>query len=266
MPESAPKVTAGHVYAALELRFQSPEWWVEREVTLRHRRLDLVAVQCWGQRRIVGVEVKVARSDWLAELARWEKHDEWASAVDQFFIAAPKGLVRPDELPRGWGLLELSGTTSLRLKVHAHGEAGAGALPREVTARFLLRAAREHAELRRRVDDAKARVRREVYAEVEARVRAEYAERAQAVDATTLDEAAKWRALVAAVGRERWWSERTIHEAVALLSSASSLTVVERARTDLAQLVTHVEQYRERLGEAAAVMKLASDVEARLRD
>ena len=66
-------------------------------------------MNCYNSRglEINGVEVKVSRSDWQRELKNPKKTEEgvWRYC-DRWWIAAPKGMVKPDELPLGWGLLE----------------------------------------------------------------------------------------------------------------------------------------------------------------
>lgn len=60
----------------------------------------------WRERHSIhGFEVKVSRSDWLAELADPEKAEAWARYCHYFWlVAADKSIVRND-LPTGWGLL-----------------------------------------------------------------------------------------------------------------------------------------------------------------
>lgn len=53
------------------------------------------------------VEVKVSRSDWLNEIKNPIKA-RLALAVSNFmWVAAPKGIVKIEELPHFWGLLEV---------------------------------------------------------------------------------------------------------------------------------------------------------------
>lgn len=68
-------------------------------------------------RILVGHEVKVSRSDWLRELAKPAKADTWADACHAWYIVAPPGVVKLDELPDGWGLLEPSPKLRTKLKV-----------------------------------------------------------------------------------------------------------------------------------------------------
>ncbi len=53
------------------------------------------------------VECKVSRSDFLADRAKpFRQKAELGVGCERFYLV-PRGLVRPDELPLGWGLLEL---------------------------------------------------------------------------------------------------------------------------------------------------------------
>ena len=53
------------------------------------------------------VECKVSRPDFLADRAKpFRLRPERAVGCERFFLA-PRGLIRADELPSGWGLLEL---------------------------------------------------------------------------------------------------------------------------------------------------------------
>lgn len=63
-------------------------------------RADLVS-----RRMLHGHEVKVSRGDWLRELRDPTKADTWRQYCDRWWLVAPAGVARPDELPTGWGLL-----------------------------------------------------------------------------------------------------------------------------------------------------------------
>lgn len=78
------------------------------EVTLGARRIDGLYCGFFGSRGrfLRGYEVKVARSDWLAELDQPAKAEAWEQNVHEWWIVAPDTtIVRPEELPPGWGLL-----------------------------------------------------------------------------------------------------------------------------------------------------------------
>jgi hypothetical protein len=55
------------------------------------------------------VECKVTRADFLADRAKpFRIKPESGVGCERFYLA-PAGLIRPDELPKGWGLLESRG-------------------------------------------------------------------------------------------------------------------------------------------------------------
>jgi hypothetical protein len=54
------------------------------------------------------VECKVSRADFLADAAKpWRQQPEAGIGAERYYLA-PQGLIAVDELPRGWGLLEIS--------------------------------------------------------------------------------------------------------------------------------------------------------------
>lgn len=67
-----------------------------------------------------GHEVKVSRGDWLAELRDPTKAEAFKRYMHHWWLVVPDAaIVRPGELPDGWGLLVKSGG-ALRAKVKAH--------------------------------------------------------------------------------------------------------------------------------------------------
>jgi hypothetical protein len=53
------------------------------------------------------VECKISRADFLADRAKpFRQKPDSAVGCERFYLA-PRDLIRPDELPSGWGLLEL---------------------------------------------------------------------------------------------------------------------------------------------------------------
>lgn len=86
-------------------------WLLVFEIANREgRRADAVAVDTRASRncKIVVFEIKATRSDWRAELRKRDKADLWVQLADEFYVvAAKRGIVEEDELPPGWGLLEL---------------------------------------------------------------------------------------------------------------------------------------------------------------
>ena len=65
------------------------------------------------------VECKVSRADFLADREKpFRKQPESGVGCERYYLAL-KGLVRTDELPVGWGLLEVSGNRIQRIKASA---------------------------------------------------------------------------------------------------------------------------------------------------
>lgn len=112
-----------------ELQGGGDEWSMLTEVELRvpkarayavghfgsnHRRIDVLLIRAWsavkgkgmttGHERIA-VEVKVSRSDYRNETDA-KRAPAWASA-HRCYYAAPAGIIAPETLPDGWGLIEV---------------------------------------------------------------------------------------------------------------------------------------------------------------
>lgn len=85
------------------------------------RRCDAVYVgfTTTSGRQMIGHELKVSRSDWIAELGRKNgKADEWADECHQWWlVVSDPGIVRAGELPDGWGLMS-PGRSVTRMTVH----------------------------------------------------------------------------------------------------------------------------------------------------
>jgi hypothetical protein len=79
--------------------------------TRRETYADAICVSCWPSRGIwiAGIEIKVHRSDWLRELKKPAKAEGIFNQVDYWWVAAPAGIVKVEELPKPWGLIECTG-------------------------------------------------------------------------------------------------------------------------------------------------------------
>lgn len=86
-----------------------------------NRICDYMAIDLWtggyGASRVGpmlhGHEVKVSRSDWLTELKDPEKAEAFRRYCDYWWlVVSEKSIVRPGELPEGWGLMVASGPST----------------------------------------------------------------------------------------------------------------------------------------------------------
>lgn len=69
-------------------------------------------------RILVGHELKISRADWLNELNKPGKADQWADQCHAWYLVVnDPAIVKPGELPAGWGLMS-PGTSRTRMAVH----------------------------------------------------------------------------------------------------------------------------------------------------
>lgn len=137
-------------------------------------RVDAVYVGFTSSRGelLTGHEIKVSRADWLHELDQPDKAEVWASQCHAWYAVAPDTtIIRPEELPHGWGLMVVNPRTRTRLDVIVKAAVDPDRQPSWLTAHSLLkkqdtRRAGEVAELRR---DAKRQAMEEMVAEMERR-------------------------------------------------------------------------------------------------
>ncbi|MCT1363940.1 hypothetical protein [Microbacterium sp. p3-SID131] len=89
------------------------------EVVLGSRRADALYVGFFQSRgkMLVGHELKVSRADWLHELDQPAKAEAWEPNCHSWYVVAPStDIVRPEELPHGWGLM-IPGRSRTRMTV-----------------------------------------------------------------------------------------------------------------------------------------------------
>lgn len=81
---------------------------------------DFIAIDKWPSSQAMhGCEVKVSRSDWLAELRQPEKAERIKRYCDYWWlVVSDSSIVKLSELPAGWGLL-VAGKAGLRARVKA---------------------------------------------------------------------------------------------------------------------------------------------------
>lgn len=111
----AKRWTEGAVAGMVAKRFPSPAFAFFTQVRngtgfarKQDRTADALAVSCYPSRGLylVGIEIKVSRSDWNKELANPEKAEAIQQYCRHWYVAAPKGVVPLGELPATWGLIE----------------------------------------------------------------------------------------------------------------------------------------------------------------
>lgn len=129
-------------------------------------------------RILIGHEIKVSRADWLTEIGKPHKADPWADSCHAWYVVAPStDIVKPEEVPDGWGLLVVNPRTRVRLTcaVKAKAKPAGWQPPWEAVRSFMarvdtLRAEDEHkvaADIRA---DLRANAEKQVEAEVERRL------------------------------------------------------------------------------------------------
>lgn len=138
-----------------------------------NRSADAIAMSLWPSRglKVIGFEIKISRSDWTRELKDPAKADAFIRYCDHWYIAALPGIVRADELPQLWGLMELQGEKMKVIKEAPLLEAGpldrtfVAAMMRRVGERDALAV---RATYRKELDEAIAREARRKDSEIKA--------------------------------------------------------------------------------------------------
>jgi hypothetical protein len=118
------KETTSRIIEALVLKHKPPEWagFAELAIGDRGQRFDFWAISCWmssKQFSVITYEVKASRSDFLTELKNPGKRKLAEDYSNETWFAAPKGIIKPQEVPDGWGLLEFSDCLAPRRTVQA---------------------------------------------------------------------------------------------------------------------------------------------------
>lgn len=77
------------------------------------RTCDALVMGTWKSNglHLHGFEIKVSRSDWLREIQDPSKAEAFAKHCHYWWIAAAPGIVKLEELPATWGLMEAAGET-----------------------------------------------------------------------------------------------------------------------------------------------------------
>lgn len=128
---------------SIKRRFSRPEWVLMFEYGAPQGQAvcDCIAVNTIASRnyKVVGMEFKASRSDWLREKRNPQKADYFVQRCDEWYIVAGGSFVDEDELPEGWGLLELKPNSEQIWKIRESNltEHQAGEFGRRFWVRFL---------------------------------------------------------------------------------------------------------------------------------
>ncbi|MBF9328509.1 hypothetical protein [Mycobacteroides chelonae] len=159
-------------------------------------------------RILIGHELKVSRADWLNELNKPGKADQWADQCHAWYlVVSDPAIVKDGELPPGWGLMS-PGRSKTRMTIHTTATVKPNHTPswdamRSIVARYdTLRAQAISGALA----DAHQAASAEVNERVESRIRSELAQAAnngQLVEVTRT----RLRALEKALGHNINWDD-----------------------------------------------------------
>lgn len=116
------KITAADLESAIGSKYSAPKWAtffnVPNSVGMSaSRRADAIAMGLWqtAGRHLHGFEIKASRGDWLREIQDPLKAHAIARYCHFWWVVAPKGIVKVEEMPASWGLQEYNGN-GLRVK------------------------------------------------------------------------------------------------------------------------------------------------------
>lgn len=112
MAEKEKTYTASDMYELLHARYSGPEWAFVGGVPngtgmAKTRTADGLAMSLWPSKglHLHGFEIKVNRSDWFKEIQDVSKAAAFSLHCHYWWIAAPAGVVKAEEMPADWGLL-----------------------------------------------------------------------------------------------------------------------------------------------------------------
>lgn len=103
------KVSTPEMISALNRRYpQNQGKWAN---VVEFQNIDFLSVACWQSMDYIvhGHEIKVSRSDWLREIKSPHKSLTTKRMCDMWWLAAPKGIAKEEEIPEDWGFLEWNG-------------------------------------------------------------------------------------------------------------------------------------------------------------
>lgn len=112
------KEVSKEVYAAARMRYPMPEWVILEEIENPERgdcrRFDIVAISVRGAPRVIVLEIKASRSDFLCEIRDPTKREPGMRLGTEFLYVVPAGMIDKSEIPDGCGLLEVQSGGGIR--------------------------------------------------------------------------------------------------------------------------------------------------------
>ncbi len=106
-------MTENDIKVLLAKRYSPPEYAFFTEVGTSTgaamRWVDGVAYSLYAStgHEISGFEIKVSRSDFLAEMKNPGKSGDAMCLFDRWWLVAPKGIAAKEEIPKNWGFYEI---------------------------------------------------------------------------------------------------------------------------------------------------------------
>lgn len=117
---------AKELIAVLRGNYELPQWVFVDEMRCgtgwsNEQRMDAWAMNCWPSKHFerIAFEVKVSRSDLLAELHHPEKKDSALELSNYFYFVTPVDLMKVSEIPDGCGLKVVNALGNIRTVVEA---------------------------------------------------------------------------------------------------------------------------------------------------
>ncbi len=85
------------------------------------KRFDAWAINLYPSKGhlTIAYEVKVSRSDFLHEIKNPDKRKMAMSCSNEYYFVTPVGLVKPEEIPEGLGLIEVKEDLTSKVKIKA---------------------------------------------------------------------------------------------------------------------------------------------------
>ena len=103
---------------AVKGKYEKDGYIVLSEFAYGGRRIDAIALSPWEARKygLHLFEVKSFREDWLRELHNPEKQNGfWNVGGDYWFLETEEGIIKPEEVPEGFGLMRWREGKSLKI-------------------------------------------------------------------------------------------------------------------------------------------------------